>query len=391
MGKLTDRHCRNLTVPGKYADGHGLYLHVTAKGRYWRAEYRYGGKRNTASFGVYPAVALKDACLAHAAFKAQLKAGIDPNASKREAKEAAREDARMADGTSLRIFANLAADWLHEKKDCAPATLKRHGLILKNHILPAFGQRQSETLTALEVRDHIRQIAETWRETASKALALIREILRHGVTIGLLQYNVARELTSPAVAANPMRHLLTPEDIGDALLAIDRLPAFPLVRAYLRLLPYLVLRPDELAGLEWREIEGDTIRKGKEAMKMRREHLCPIPTQAQTILDSLRPLTGHTAHVFHNATTGRPITTAAALNAMERHGINTTSHGWRHTFSTLMNGRSYDRDHIEKQLSHTDKNSIRDTYNHADYLDQRRAMLQAWADWLDELKRQASH
>ena len=136
-------------------------------------------------------------------------------------------------------------------------------------------------------------------------------------------------------------------------------------------------------------IEGDTIRKGKEAMKMWREHLCPIPTQAQAILESLRPLTGHTAHVFHNATTGRPVTTAAALNAMMRHGINTTSHGWRHTFSTLMNGRGYDRDHIEKQLSHTDKNSIRDTYNHADYLDQRRAMLQAWADWLDELKRQA--
>lgn len=91
--------------------------------------------------------------------------------------------------------------------------------MLKNHILSAFGQRQSETITALEVRDHIRQIAETRRETASKALALIREILRHGVTIGLLQYNVARELTAPAVAANPMRHLTTPEDIGDALLA----------------------------------------------------------------------------------------------------------------------------------------------------------------------------
>ena len=231
MGKLTDKECRN-AGEGKHYDGGGLYLHVTAKGRYWRAEYRYGGKRNTASFGVYPAVALKDARLAHASFKAQLKAGIDPNAHKKEAKEAAREDARMADGTSLRIFANLAADWLHEKKDCAPATLKRHSLMLKNHILPAFGQRQSETITALEVRDHIRQIAETRRETASKALALIREILRHGVTIGLLQYNVARELTAPAVAANPMRHLLTPEDIGDALLAIDRLPACPLSHWY---------------------------------------------------------------------------------------------------------------------------------------------------------------
>ena len=187
MGKLTDRHCRNLTAPGKYADGHGLYLHVTAKGRYWRAAYRFDGKQKTASFGVYPAVTLKDARLAHAAFKAQLKAGIDPNAHKKEAKAAAKEDARLADGTSLHIFANLAADWLNEKQDCAPATLKRHGLILKNHILPAFGQRQSETLTALEVRDHIRQIAETRRETASKALALIREILRHGVTIGLLQ------------------------------------------------------------------------------------------------------------------------------------------------------------------------------------------------------------
>lgn len=228
MGKLTDTKCRN-AGEGKHADGGGLYLHVTAKGRYWRAEYRYDGKRNTASFGVYPATALKDARLAHAAFKAQLKAGIDPNAQKKEAKAAAREDACLAADTSLRILANLAADWLNEKQDCAPATLKRHGLILKNHILPTFGQRQSETITALEVRDHIRLIAETRRETASKALALIKEILRHGVTIGLLQYNVARELTTPTVAANPMRHLLTPEDIGDALLAIERLPAFPLV------------------------------------------------------------------------------------------------------------------------------------------------------------------
>ena len=122
MGKLTNTKCRN-AGEGKHADGGGLYLHVTAKGRYWRAAYRFDGKQKTASFDVYPAVTLKDARLAHAVFKAQLKAGIDPNTSKREAKEAAREDARMADGTSLRIFANLAADWLHEKKDCAPATL----------------------------------------------------------------------------------------------------------------------------------------------------------------------------------------------------------------------------------------------------------------------------
>ena len=151
MGKLTDTKCRN-AGEGKHADGGGLYLHVTAKGRYWRAAYRFDGKQKTASFGVYPATALKDARLAHAAFKAQLKAGIDPNAHKKEAKAAAKEDARLADGTSLHIFANLAADWLNEKQDCAPATLKRHGLILKNHILPAFGQRHSETITALEVQ-----------------------------------------------------------------------------------------------------------------------------------------------------------------------------------------------------------------------------------------------
>ena len=154
--------------------------------------------------------------------------------------------------------------------------------------------------------------------------------------------------------------------------------------------PIWYYAPANWQGWNGGEIEGDTIRKGKEAMKMRREHLCPIPTQAQAILESLCPLTGHTAHVFYNATTGRPITTAAAFT-MKRHGINTTSHGWRHTFSTLMNGRGYDRDHIEMQLSHADKNSIRGTYNHAQYLDQRRAMLQAWADWLDELKRQARH
>ncbi len=113
MGKLTDRHCRNLTAPGKYADGHGLYLHVTAKGRYWRAAYRFDGKQKTASFGVYPRVRLKDARALHAHFLADLAQGIDPNAARKAAKTEECTEERANDNLTdlLETFARMAEDW----------------------------------------------------------------------------------------------------------------------------------------------------------------------------------------------------------------------------------------------------------------------------------------
>jgi phage integrase family site-specific recombinase len=250
--------------------------------------------------------------------------------------------------------------------------------MLKNHILSAFGQRQSETITALEVRDHIRLIGETRRETARKALALIKEILRHGVTIGLLQYNVARELAGPAVVTCPMRHLTTPEDIGDALLAIDRL------------LPYLVLRPGELAGLEWR---GNRRRHHPQGQGSDEDAArTPLPHSDTGASHPRKPVPAHRPHrarllqrhhwpphhhrrrLHHEAPRHQhhlPRLASCLFHPHERAGLRPRPH--------------------RKAAKPHRKNSIRDIYNHADYLDQRRAMLQAWADWLDELKRQARH
>ena len=198
----------------------------------------------------------------------------------------------------------------------------------------------------------------------------------------------------PKKASEPMRHVIAPDDIGRILLTLERAPTLnPAVKAYVRLMPLLFTRPDELRTMRWEELDLNAALWTKPAhtMKKRRAHLIPLPRQALALIEAMRIHTGHLPHVFANLTMGKPISNGAAQRLKVHNGLHEeiTWHGWRHTASTLLNEQGYDRDHIEMQLAHADKNSIRGTYNHAQYLDQRRAMLQAWADWLDDLKRQA--
>lgn len=393
MGKLTDRHCRNLTVPGKYADGHGLYLHVTAKGRYWRAAYRFDGKQKTASFGVYPRVSLKDARALHAHFLADLAQGIDPNAARKAAKAEERTEERAS-------FARLAEQWLENTNKARAWTERRRKKItsqLRAHILPAFGALDIRHLRPVQIVELVQGIDRRGtNSTAHDCLDIIRRICAYAVQLEIRETSPAAHLQDilPKKASEPMRHVIAPDDIGRILLTLERAPTLtPAVKAYVRLMPLLFTRPDELRTMRWEELDLNAALWTKPAhtMKKRRVHLIPLPRQALALIEALRIHTGHLPHVFANPATGNPISNGAAQRLKVRNGLHEeiTWHGWRHTASTLLNEQGYDRDHIEMQLSHADKNSIRGTYNHAQYLDQRRAMLQAWADWLDDLKRQA--
>ena len=232
--------------------------------------------------------------------------------------------------------------------------------------------------------------------TAHDCLDIIRRICAYAVQLEIRETSPAAHLKDilPKKASEPMRHVIAPDDIGRILLTLERAPTLnPAVKAYVRLMPLLFTRPDELRTMRWEELDLNAALWTKPAhtMKKRRVHLIPLPRQALALIEAMRIHTGHLPHVFANPATGKPISNGAAQRLKVRNGLHEeiTWHGWRHTASTLLNEQGYDRDHIEMQLSHADKNSIRGTYNHAQYLDQRRAMLQAWADYLDELKRQA--
>lgn len=397
-GKLSSLQCKNAVI-GKHSDGGGLYLHVTEVGKYWRASYRFDGKQKTASFGVYPEISLQEARAQHAQFKQTLKQGIDPNFKKKKTKALSKEAQQEADGTLPLLFSNVAHEWL-ETANTAKAWTTRHyqGMLsnLNHYLLPAFGRCRIDVITAPQIIAHLKSIPHAY--TAGFTLENLKRIYGFAVNQQLIQaspvaFLKASELLPPH-PSKPMRHSSDPITIGKILWEIERGIALePAVKALLRLAPYLFMRPSELRLLtweEWRE-EESMIVLPPERTKRRRLHHVPLPSQAQKLLQEMKPYTKRFAYVFANTKTGKPISDTAAKKYLERigaHGL-TTLHGLRHTASTFLNEQGFHKDHIEAQLSHADENSIRATYNKAQYLDQRRQMMQAYADYLDALKSQA--
>ena len=265
---------------------------------------------------------------------------------------------------------------------------------LRAHILPAFGALDIRHLRPVQIVELVQGIDRRGtNSTAHDCLDIIRRICAYAVQLEIRETSPAAHLKDilPKKASEPMRHVIAPDDIGRILLTLERAPTLnPAVKAYVRLMPLLFTRPDELRTMRWEELDLNAALWTKPAhtMKKRRVHLIPLPRQALALIEALRiPATCPMCL----PTRPRATPSATARRLKVRNGLHEeiTWHGWRHTASTLLNEQGYDRDHIEMQLAHADKNSIRGTYNHAQYLDQRRAMLQAWADWLDDLKRQA--
>ena len=388
---LTDRYCKTVTEEGKHTDGGGLCLHVKGGRKYWRLNYRFGGKQKTASLGVYPAVSLKEARALAAEKKALLAQGIDPNAARQEAKEEARIDASAA-------FATVAAQWF-ENVAKARAWGDKHRLKVRRqldrHILPALGDMDIRELHPQQIVVFVQGIERAGiPTTAHDCLDLIRRICAHAVQMGIRETSPAAHLKDVLgkVESQPMRHITDPDRIGEILLTLERAQTLlPATKAYARLLPILFTRPSELRLMRWAEIDGDLWTKPAATMKKRRAHLVPLPRQAVAILDGLRLFTGQHEYAFTNGNSGKPITDGALQRLLIRNGLHDdiTWHGWRHTASTLLNEQGFNRDHIEIQLSHADGNKVRGTYNHAQYLEDRRAMLQRWADYLDDLKARA--
>ncbi|MFN0264841.1 tyrosine-type recombinase/integrase [Tepidamorphus sp. 3E244] len=391
--KLSDARLRSLK-PGasirKLSDGGGLQFWMMPSGsRLWRLAYRFGGKQKLMALGDYPAVTLSDARKRRDKARRLISEGIDPI----EVRKAAKREAASVKLT----FSDIAAEYLQkvEREGRSEATLvklrwyvalasKKLGRLPLNQISPAI---VLSALRPVEGRGNY--------ETAQRMRSTISRIFRYAVATARAESDPAQPLqgalTTPKVTHRAA--ILNPIEFGGMLRAIDDYQGQPSTRIALKLMSYLFPRPGELRLARWSEFDLDaaiwTI--PAERAKMRREHRKPLPAQAVRLLLELQDMTGFGALAFPATTSVKRSMSENTLNAaLRRLGYTkdeVTAHGFRATASTLLNESTrWSRDAIERELGHIEGNDVRRAYARGEHLDERRAMIQWWADHCDTLR-----
>lgn len=384
-------------TPQKLRDERGMYLLVTPDGaRWWRFDYRRPGtgKRNTLSLGIFPDVSLKRARERREEARKLLADGIDPGAM-RKVDESAKAD----------TFAAIAREWLEVKTDSwVPENAARNRAWLEQHVFPAIGARPVGELDAPELLAMLRKmVARGTLNTAERVRGMLSAIYRYAIATGRARHDYAADLRG-ALPAHTKRHfaaLTEPADVAELLRAIHGYQGSPVTLAALKLSPLFFQRPGELRQAEWSEFDLDAAQWCIPAMRQKLKkadkenprtppHMVPLSSQAVAILRELLPLTGSGHYLFPGLRTNtRPMSENTVNAALRRLGYSTeqmTGHGFRHMASTRLNELGWNPDAIERQLAHRDRNAIRGTYNLAQYLDERRRMMQSWADYLDGLR-----
>lgn len=390
--KLSDLFVRKANGNGKvqkHSDGGGLFLYVTPEGKKsWRLAYRFVGKQKLLVIGPYPTISLKEARERRDSAKKLLLDNIDPSAAKQAAKAAAVDAARDS-------FEAVAREWI-EKFSASWTPVYRTTMLcrLENKIFPYIGKRPIKTVTAPELLAVLRRVEKDSVEVAHRVMRECGRIFRYAIATGRAERDVAADLRG-ALAPEPKNHFATitdPKGVGKLLNTLDNYIGTYAVGCALRLGPLLFVRARELAWAEWSEfdLDGAEWRIPAARMKMKQVHIVPLSRQAVAILRELHAFSGKGRFLFPGQNEKEPrINSCTLVLGLHRMGYGKgtmTFHGFRSMASTLLNERGYNRDWIERQLAHCERNGVRAAYNYAEYLPERRKMMQDWADILDELR-----
>lgn len=378
--------------PYRLFDARGLYLEVHPGGaRYWRLKYRYAGKEKRLSLGVFPEVGLAEARSRADSHRTTLRDGADPSAKRRAERIAQRVRA-------ANTFEAVAEEWhTSRSKGWADRHADRVLWRLKRHVFPWLGSRPIAEITAPEILDVLRRIeAKGHGETAHRIRAICGQVFRYAIVTDRATRDPSGDLRGALGPKNPTHYatITEPVGIGALMRAIDGYTGTPEVCAALRLAPLVFVRPGELRRAEWSEIDLDAAewRIPGTKMKSKRPHIVPLSRQAVAVLRDLQPLTGGGPgpFVFPSIRGGkRPMsenTVNAALRKLGYSKEEMTGHGFRAMASTRLHELGWRTEVIERQLAHLEPNEVKAAYNHAKYLDERRTMMQAWADYLDTLR-----
>ena len=384
---LTDTATRQAKYTGKQqklSDEKGLFLLVNQSGKYWRLKYRFAGKEKTLALGVYPEVSLKEARAKRDEARKVIAEGADPGVVRKQEKIA-----RKVAGENS--FEALAREW-HQTQLArwSPGHAARVLDSLEVDVFPDLGRLPVAELTAPLLLDALRKIERRGAtETAGRVLQRVGAVMRFAIQTGRATYNPAGDLRGVLSAAKvEHRPALPRTELPEFFRRLEAEPIHPATRLAFRLLILTMTRPGEIRFARWDEfdLERAEWRIPAERMKMRTEHLVPLSRQALAVLEDLKPLTGHVALLFPSQTTSqKPISENTLCYAMGRMGYKgiATPHGFRALASTVMNEEGFDPDVIERQLAHAERNKVRAAYHRAEYLDDRRKLLQWWADYLE--------
>ena len=392
---LTDKLCKNATVEGKSKrifDGGGLYLEVTpAGGKYWRLKYRFNQKEKRLALGVYPAVSLAEAREKRESAKKSLMGGTDPSYLKQEEK-------RLSGLNSENTFEAIAREW-HEhsldrwSKDHGTTILHR----LEQDVFPAFGKVPLKEVTAPRILGMLRTIEKRGaHEVARRAMQVCGQVLRYGVVTGRVDRDPTSDLRG---ALKPFKKghyaALETNEIPEFLQKLYRNDTrlFPLTRLAVELLMLTFVRTSELIESKWEEFDLDkaTWHIPAERMKMRKSHIVPLSKQVLSILNEVKLLSGNREFVFPSQIDPRKhMSNNTILFALGRMGYRgkATGHGFRAlAMSTIKEQLGYRHEVVDRQLAHAHRNSVDAAYDRAKFLDERRKMMQEWADYLEAVSK----
>lgn len=385
---LTDLFLKKLTNPDrkKYSDGGGLHLFISPAGsKLWHMTYYFGGKERVLSFGPYPLISLKEAREKRDAAKKLLLEGIDPGQKKREQKE---RDANT--------FEKVFNEWFtkfHSTKD--PDTQKRMKSYFTKYVFPYIGSRPIKELAPKDIWKCVERMEQKGIvESAHRTLSYCGHVFRYATANGFAERDITVDLKGllPPSIKKHYATIIEPREIGKLLRAIDEYQGHYPVTCALKLAPLLFVRPGELRRAEWEEFDFERAEWHipPEKMKIKVKHIVPLSTQALTILKELYIFNGRGQYLFPSLMTNkRPVSDNTFNTALRRMGYTKeemTAHGFRAMASTLLNEQGYNRDWIERQLAHCERNKVRAAYNYAEFMQERRTMMQEWADYLDKLK-----
>ena len=390
---LSAATCKNARSNGvairKLHDGDGLYLWVYHNGRkYWRMRYWRAGKEKSLSVGVYPRVTLSEARIKRDELRNQLDADLDPSAERRASSLRKKLSAENS-------FEAVAREWYNKQLHI---WVQHHAQDIKNrlesNIFPVLGKRPIDQIEAPELLQAIRKIeARGAFDLAHRVLQVCGQVFRYGIATGRCTRNLSVDLRG-ALTPHVKKHqaAVRAAELPELLRAIAKYDEVgeKQTRLALQLLAQTFVRTNELIGAKWAEFDSDKALWiiPAERMKMRTDHVVPLSRQALAMLVELKKISCGSRYVFPGRNRDKPLSNNTMLFALYRLGYKgrMTGHGFRAVASTILNETGFDPDVIERQLAHCERDEVRGAYNRAEYLLERKRMMQHWADYLDSIE-----
>ena len=386
---LTDTAIRNAkpqSKPYKLADGDGMFLLINPNGsKYWRMKYRVAGREKLLALGVYPDVGLADAREYRLQARKSLAAGNDPSETKKEAK-------RLTVANAENNLEAIAREWhahhLHEwAAHYARDVINR----LETHIFPKLGNRPIADITTTDILSALKVIEKSGAlDMAQRMMQTCGQVFRYAIVTGRTNHNPVNDLRGALKTPVRKHHAhLKAEELPEYLQKLEAYDGDSQTKLALKMLLLTFVRTTELRGALWQEINFDNAewRIPASRMKMKDPHIVPLSTQAIAVLRELQKQSGNREHVFPNQ--NRPtkcMSENTMLFALYRMGYHSraTGHGFRATACTILYENGFTEDMVERQLAHAKRNKVRAAYDHAQFIEPRRKMMQWWADYLDK-------